>query len=214
MSQLDQDYSRLRNLVLGFIPSGSDVPRFCIFMFMMMAGIVSWAIAEATPGDTGTPNGWAYVAWGWWWLLKWPLLVVALIVAVRAVRRVSESRGRRDHQIAPPSFPDDLDRQPASLKAVNETKEGDSTPRKPTLAELRDKVGPGETYSDDLEDLLENSLEIIRQEKRASTSLLQCRLNLSYEQALRVIEVLVQRSILGTGKGAQPREILVDLNRV
>jgi DNA segregation ATPase FtsK/SpoIIIE-like protein len=54
--------------------------------------------------------------------------------------------------------------------------------------------------------------EIIRQEKRASTSLLQRRLNFSFQLANALIIELERRGILGPGEGAQPREILVDLN--
>ena len=54
--------------------------------------------------------------------------------------------------------------------------------------------------------------EIIRQEKRASTSLLQRRLRLGYTRAARIVDILEQRGILGPGEGAKPREILVDLD--
>ena len=55
-------------------------------------------------------------------------------------------------------------------------------------------------------------LEIIRQEKPASTSLLQRRLRLGYTRAARIVDILEQRGILGPGEGAKPREILVDLD--
>ncbi|HKP93724.1 MAG TPA: DNA translocase FtsK [Chthoniobacterales bacterium] len=52
----------------------------------------------------------------------------------------------------------------------------------------------------------------MRQEKRASTSLLQRRLRLGYTRAARIVDILEQRGILGPGEGAKPREILVDLD--
>jgi S-DNA-T family DNA segregation ATPase FtsK/SpoIIIE len=55
-------------------------------------------------------------------------------------------------------------------------------------------------------------LEIIRQEKKASTSMLQRRLRLGYTRAARVVDILERRGILGPGDGAKPREILVDLD--
>jgi DNA segregation ATPase FtsK/SpoIIIE, S-DNA-T family len=64
------------------------------------------------------------------------------------------------------------------------------------------------------EELIEKCLEIIRQEKRASTSLLQRRLRLGYTRAVRMVDILEQRGILGSGEGAKPREILVDLDAV
>jgi hypothetical protein len=58
----------------------------------------------------------------------------------------------------------------------------------------------------------EISLEVIRQENRASTSLLQRRLNFSFQLANAMMAELERRGILGPGLGAQPREILIDLN--
>jgi len=69
-----------------------------------------------------------------------------------------------------------------------------------------------EEITDEDEELVEKCLEIIRQEKRASTSLLQRRLRLGYTRAARIVDILEQRGILGPGEGAKPREILVDLD--
>ena len=66
--------------------------------------------------------------------------------------------------------------------------------------------------TDEDEALVEKCIEIIRQEKRASTSLLQRRLRLGYTRAARIVHILEQRGILGPGEGAKPREILVDLD--
>ncbi|HEY5036876.1 MAG TPA: DNA translocase FtsK, partial [Chthoniobacterales bacterium] len=71
---------------------------------------------------------------------------------------------------------------------------------------------PNEDISEEDEELVEKCLEIIRQEKRASTSLLQRRLRLGYTRAARIVDILEQRGILGPGEGAKPREILVDLD--
>jgi len=78
---------------------------------------------------------------------------------------------------------------------------------------LQLSAGPAEDdVTDEDEELVEKCLEIIRQEKRASTSLLQRRLRLGYTRAARVVDILEQRGILGPGEGAKPREILVDLD--
>src|SRR5438874_7516827 len=69
-----------------------------------------------------------------------------------------------------------------------------------------------EDVTDEDEELVEKCLEIIRQEKRASTSLLQRRLRPGYTRAARIVDILEQRGILGPGEGAKPREILVDLD--
>jgi len=77
---------------------------------------------------------------------------------------------------------------------------------------LQSPVTPEEEVTDEDEELVEKCLEIIRQEKRASTSLLQRRLRLGYTRAARIVDILEQRGILGPGEGAKPREILVDLD--
>ncbi len=68
------------------------------------------------------------------------------------------------------------------------------------------------SISQEDEDLLEKCLEIIRQEKRASTSLMQRRLGLGYTRAARMMDLLEERGYIGPGDGAKPREILVDLD--
>ena len=83
----------------------------------------------------------------------------------------------------------------------------------PTMHEkLQSPVTPEEEVTDEDEELVEKCLEIIRQEKHASTSLLQRRLRLGYTRAARIVDILEQRGILGPGEGAKPREILVDLD--
>jgi S-DNA-T family DNA segregation ATPase FtsK/SpoIIIE len=81
---------------------------------------------------------------------------------------------------------------------------------------MHEKLEAASAATDDVteedEELVEKCLEIIRQEKRASTSLLQRRLRLGYTRAARIVDILEQRGILGPGEGAKPREILVDLD--
>jgi len=77
---------------------------------------------------------------------------------------------------------------------------------------LQSAAVPEEDVTSEDEELVEKCLEIIRQEKRASTSLLQRRLRLGYTRAARIVDILEQRGILGPGEGAKPREILVDLD--
>ncbi len=77
---------------------------------------------------------------------------------------------------------------------------------------LQSTSTPEEEVTAEDEELVEKCIEIIRQEKRASTSLLQRRLRLGYTRAARIVDILEQRGILGPGEGAKPREILVDLD--
>jgi DNA segregation ATPase FtsK/SpoIIIE, S-DNA-T family len=81
---------------------------------------------------------------------------------------------------------------------------------------MQEKLGAAddttEEVSEEDQELVEKCLEIIRQEKKASTSMLQRRLRLGYTRAARIVDILEQRGILGPGEGAKPREILVDLD--
>ena len=72
--------------------------------------------------------------------------------------------------------------------------------------------GDGDDVTEEDEELVEKCLEIIRQEKKASTSMLQRRLRLGYTRAARIVDILENRGILGPENGAKGREILVDLD--
>ncbi len=69
-----------------------------------------------------------------------------------------------------------------------------------------------EEVSDEDEELVEKCIEIMRQEKKASTSMLQRRLRLGYTRAARVVDILEKRGVVGPENGARGREILVDLD--
>ncbi|MEI6871994.1 MAG: DNA translocase FtsK, partial [Verrucomicrobiota bacterium] len=75
--------------------------------------------------------------------------------------------------------------------------------------------GDGEDeVSDEDQELVESCIEIMRQEKKASTSLFQRRLRLGYTRAARILDILETRGYVGPGEGAKPREILVDLDAI
>ena len=81
--------------------------------------------------------------------------------------------------------------------------------------EIKDTINGNEDddeVSDEDEEIIEKCLEVIQQEQRASTSLLQRRLRLGYTRAARMMDILEMRGIIGPGDGAKAREILVDLN--
>ena len=77
-------------------------------------------------------------------------------------------------------------------------------------ATLDGKTGGESNVSDEDEEILTKCMEVIRQEKRASTSLMQRRLGLGYTRAARMMDILEERGYVGPGEGAKPREILVD----
>lgn len=64
------------------------------------------------------------------------------------------------------------------------------------------------------DDLLSQSVEIIRETRRASTSSLQRRLRIGYTRAARIMDILEERGIIGPPRGSDPREILIDLDGI
>ncbi|MEI6323329.1 MAG: DNA translocase FtsK [bacterium] len=83
----------------------------------------------------------------------------------------------------------------------------------PSISAKLSGVGVSEEdVTDEEEELVEKCLEIIRQEGKASTSMLQRRLRLGYTRAARVVDILEGRGILGPKDGARDREILIDLD--
>ncbi|PWU13206.1 MAG: cell division protein FtsK [Verrucomicrobia bacterium] len=73
--------------------------------------------------------------------------------------------------------------------------------------------GPdGEGGIDEDEEVIQDCIEVIRSEQKASVSLLQRRLRLGYGRAARIMDELENRGIVGPSKGAEPRDILIDLD--
>ena len=73
-------------------------------------------------------------------------------------------------------------------------------------------LDPDDATSSEDEELLQKCMEVIRTEKKASVSLLQRRLKLGYGRASRLMDELEDRGIVGPSKGAEPRDILLDLD--
>ena len=69
-----------------------------------------------------------------------------------------------------------------------------------------------ESGIDEDEEIIQQCIEVIRSEQKASVSLLQRRLRLGYGRAARIMDELENRGIVGPGKGAEPRDILIDLD--
>ena len=69
-----------------------------------------------------------------------------------------------------------------------------------------------ESGIDEDEELVQQCIEVIRSEQKASVSLLQRRLRLGYTRAARIMDELEGRGILGPYKGEGPRDILIDLD--
>jgi S-DNA-T family DNA segregation ATPase FtsK/SpoIIIE len=78
-------------------------------------------------------------------------------------------------------------------------------------AKLSGKAPAEINITEDDKKLIYECFDVIRQEKKASTSNLQRRLRLGYNRAAYVIDYLERVGVLGPADGAKPREILVDL---
>ena len=80
---------------------------------------------------------------------------------------------------------------------------------------IKDKIEGKQVDLPDMEEddeLIQQAMEIIRQTRRASTSSLQRRLRIGYTRAARIMDLLEQRGIVGPAQGADPREILIDMD--
>jgi S-DNA-T family DNA segregation ATPase FtsK/SpoIIIE len=69
-----------------------------------------------------------------------------------------------------------------------------------------------ESGIDEDEEIIQQCVEVIRSEQKASVSLLQRRLRLGYGRAARIMDELENRGIVGPSNGAEPRDILIDLD--
>ena len=59
------------------------------------------------------------------------------------------------------------------------------------------------------EEILQKCIEVIVQEQKASTSLLQRRLRLGYTRAARMVDILEQRGVIGPADGSRAREVFL-----
>ena len=82
----------------------------------------------------------------------------------------------------------------------------------PATFQARRAASDDESGIDEDEDLIQQCIEVIRSEQKASVSLLQRRLRLGYTRAARIMDELENRGIVGPSKGAEPRDILIDLD--
>ncbi|MDE1970191.1 MAG: DNA translocase FtsK [Patescibacteria group bacterium] len=70
-----------------------------------------------------------------------------------------------------------------------------------------DSMGNDDEANDDMYD---QALQVVREAKKASASLLQRRLRVGYARAARLLDLLENKGIIGPGDGAKPREVYVD----
>ena len=80
---------------------------------------------------------------------------------------------------------------------------GEDTAEETTGADGEDGALDGVTAEE-----ITKATSIIRMENKASTSLLQRRMNVGYAKAARIMEVLEEQGVVGPYNGSQPREVL------
>jgi DNA segregation ATPase FtsK/SpoIIIE, S-DNA-T family len=64
------------------------------------------------------------------------------------------------------------------------------------------------------EELYRQAMDVLKTTRRASTSMLQRRLRIGYNRAARIMELMEEKGVVGPENGAQPREILMDLEKL
>jgi len=62
----------------------------------------------------------------------------------------------------------------------------------------------------DGDELLEQAIEVVLQERRASASLLQRRLRIGYARAARLIDLLEEKGVVSPQEGSRSRQVLID----
>ncbi len=82
----------------------------------------------------------------------------------------------------------------------------------PATPNYEDMLAKGGGDGDEDNAMIEQSMQIIRETRRASTSMLQRRLRIGYTRAARIMDTLEERGIVGPARGSDPREILIDLD--
>ena len=73
-----------------------------------------------------------------------------------------------------------------------------------------ERSSTGGTEEDVADDIVQQSIEIIRKERKASTSYLQRRLKIGYNRAAEIIDILESKGVIGPQIGSARREIFID----
>ncbi|MCA9374355.1 DNA translocase FtsK 4TM domain-containing protein [Candidatus Peregrinibacteria bacterium] len=69
---------------------------------------------------------------------------------------------------------------------------------------------PQSAFGDEDDDLYQQALTVIVEERKASASLLQRRLKLGYARAARLLDQMEENGVIGPVNGAKPRDIYID----
>lgn len=61
----------------------------------------------------------------------------------------------------------------------------------------------------DEDEMLEQAIQVVKEAKKASASLLQRRLQVGYARAARLLDIMEDKGLIGPGDGAKPREVYI-----
>jgi S-DNA-T family DNA segregation ATPase FtsK/SpoIIIE len=86
-----------------------------------------------------------------------------------------------------------------SAPGVEEAKSGD----------IFDDYAGSNAGSDDEDDMFTQAVQVVKEAKKASASLLQRRLGVGYARAARLLDMMEQKGLIGPGDGAKPREVFI-----
>lgn len=75
---------------------------------------------------------------------------------------------------------------------------------------LSDDNAFDDNLNNDEDELLNEVINFVLQERKASASLLQRKFRIGYNRAARLIDLLEEKGIIGPSKGSKPRDILID----
>jgi S-DNA-T family DNA segregation ATPase FtsK/SpoIIIE len=64
--------------------------------------------------------------------------------------------------------------------------------------------------NDSEDDMWNDAVRVVIENRKASTSLLQRRLRIGYGRASRLIDMMEEQGIIGSADGAKPRDVLVN----
>ncbi len=95
-----------------------------------------------------------------------------------------------------------------AMPVIDEADADDSGDEDEPVEEEAEESGDDADTSDPDEDLITAATLLVRQENKASVSLLQRRLNIGYAKSARLVDILEERGIVGPYRGSEPREVL------
>ncbi len=67
----------------------------------------------------------------------------------------------------------------------------------------------GTNGDSDEDEMLPQAIQVVKEAKKASASLLQRRLGVGYARAARLLDIMEQKGMIGPGDGAKPREVFI-----